>query len=103
MVIEFHPETTKKVEQFFLRKSAVIHLSFVHSVKMLVEPSRIERIPWVELGYPSKMNKPVMLQHLMDSFWSICRNSPANGSHFEKLFPSDLIRLPFRKRFQCRG
>jgi len=51
---------------------------------MLIEAAGIERIPWIQFGYYSEMYEPVMLEHLMNGFRSICRDLPAYCSHLLK-------------------
>ena len=77
MIIEFHPEAPQQVIQLFLFKRSCLLFLFSYRVKMLVEPSRVERIPWIQLGYYTKVDEPVVLKHFMNGFRGMGRNLSA--------------------------
>ena len=91
LVIELDPQALKKLKRFLIIEYAVFNILFIIRDEVLVESSRAERVPWVQLCGDSKVCEPVELYRLPECLRLVSRNDVEVLYHLLKLCPAHLI------------
>ena len=88
LVVEFYPETLKKLLGFFPCKGPILKPLLIEGIQVLVQFAGVKGIPRIKLRYNPDMHKPVRLQRLPEVPWGVGGDMGANlRNPFQLPFP----------------